>query len=253
MQIEQLERDILVVTGTEYFSNATVFLSDQGALLVDALASRNDAEELRRQLEQKEIAVRLFVLTHSFSDHLAALSCFPKVPIIAHARSQETHLMEQHVTDEEAAFYRAPNVLIQERLDIDWGRHHLELSHHPGHTPSALMIDVPDADLLLSGDVAVGNMAYVKYADVPALERSLDWARTRARTRVVQGHRGVSNSSCFARAQEYVSALRRWSRSDRRSDPSLETCLSPEVVGNEFEDFFHRRNVELIRHGSLEL
>ena len=53
MRIEQIEPDILVFVGDEYESVATAFLRNGDVLLVDALASRSDAEWMRRHLEER--------------------------------------------------------------------------------------------------------------------------------------------------------------------------------------------------------
>jgi cyclase len=253
MHVCPLERDIVVATGEQYSSNATIFLAEHGGLLVDALGSTADAEALHRYLEQQHIPVRLIVLTHGFSDHLAGLSCFPKAPILAHERTPETHAMEQLLTEEEARFYRAPTFRIRDFITIDWGAHRLEVSHRPGHTPSALMIDVPDADLLLSGDTTVGNVAYLKYAEIGALENSLHWAKSLNRKRVVQGHSGVGDPRCFEHALQYIAELRRWAQSTSTAIPTLARCLPKGIEGTDFETIFHERNVHSIKQGSLKL
>lgn len=253
MQIEYLSPDIMVATGNDSDSNATLFLSGRNALMVDALGSREDADEIERRLAQEQIAVQLIVLTHCFSDHLAALHRFPGAPLIAHERAEATRALEQHLTEEQVSFYRPPTLLLKDAITIQWGRHRLEISHHPGHTPCALLVDVPTDDLLLSGDLSVGNIAYLKYAQVQELERSLEWALARGRKRVVQGHGPVGGSECFAHALHYVSALRKWSRNGRNEALPLDTCLPKEVTGNDFEEIFHQCNVALARDGLLHL
>lgn len=51
MRKEQLETDIFSIIGDSYQSISTAFIRGDEVLLVDALASRRDAEELRDFIE----------------------------------------------------------------------------------------------------------------------------------------------------------------------------------------------------------
>lgn len=85
MRKEQLEPDIYVFVGEAYHANSTALMSGDEVLLIDGLASRQDAEELRSFIEDElKKQVRLILCTHYMSDHIAALKLFPKAQIIAH-------------------------------------------------------------------------------------------------------------------------------------------------------------------------
>src|SRR5215468_7653817 len=205
MRIEQLAEDVEVFVGDTYHSNAIIFRAKEGALLVDALASRADA----RALVAHAGPVRMIVLTHGFSDHLAALGELPGVPAVAHRAFRQTFARELFRSDEEAAFYREPAVRIAHPTEIRWGRHTLELVPLPGHTESDLVVDVPGLDTLLVGDVAVGNIAYLKYSDIPAHRAALEWCIARGRSRIVQGHQGVQPAATLVNALTYLGGVLR--------------------------------------------
>src|SRR5947209_8922574 len=137
MRIERLENDVEVFVGDTYQSNATIFRSPDGALVVDALASAADA----RALIAHAGPIRLFALTHGFSDHLAALREAPGVPAVAHRSFADTSRRERFRSDEEAAFFREANVQLDAPASIQWGRHTLQLIPMPGHTESDLVVD----------------------------------------------------------------------------------------------------------------
>ncbi len=85
MKKEQIEDDVYVLTGEAFESNSTVLIKDEEVLLIDALASRKDAENLRCFIEDElKKEVRFVLCTHFMSDHLAALKSFPNAQIIAH-------------------------------------------------------------------------------------------------------------------------------------------------------------------------
>ncbi len=85
MRKEQLEEDIFVFVGEAYQANATALVRGDEVLLVDGLASREDAEELCYFIEDDlRKQVRLILCTHYMSDHTAALRLFPRAHIVAH-------------------------------------------------------------------------------------------------------------------------------------------------------------------------
>ncbi|NTX49978.1 MBL fold metallo-hydrolase [Myxococcus sp. CA039A] len=246
----RLAPEVWVVTGEAYDSNATLFLREGEVLMVDALASRADAEALREWVAGSLRArVRQVVCTHGFSDHLAGLQAFPEASVWAHARFEETFRLERFRSDEETGFYRAPDRCVDAPLSLEWGRYTLDVFPNPGHTASTLNLDVPALDVLLSADIAVGNMAYVAYGEPADIDAALARAEARGRTRVIQGHGGVSSARTLGAARHYLRALEAAVRETRgvpervRAIP-LGACLPEDVEGGDFEAFFHRRNLD---------
>lgn len=254
MQIETLNPDLHVIVGDVYHSNSTVFIKGGDALLIDGMASREDAEKLREYVETElDKRVRFILCTHYFSDHLAALKLFPEAEIIAHKNYMHTFVTEKHRTPEEAAHFVEPSILVSESLTMKWGRHTLDIFYNPGHTMSTLGIDVEEADLLLGGDTVVGNIVYLSYSTpemfVPALRR----LQRRGRSRFLSSHMGVRRSDAIDNALCYlnrlgkkVEAARIAENEDLISKITLEDCLADGVEGTNFENIFHQRNLESI-------
>jgi cyclase len=250
LKTQSLAPDVLVVIGDTYASNATLFLQGPDVLMVDALGSRTDAEALRRFVQDELRArVRLVVSTHGFSDHLAALQAFPEALVLAHERLEDTFRAERYQSEEEAGFFRAPELRVCAPLHLQWGRHALEVFPNTGHTQSTLNIDVPALDLLFSADMAVGNMAYFAYGAPEVIDAALERAQARGRSRVIQGHGGVVSSRTLASARHYLRALESAVR-EARGEPervraiSLGACLPADVRGGGFEELFHKRNLD---------
>src|SRR4030095_13934090 len=121
--------------------------------LVDGMASFQDAEELRKKIEiDLRKQVRFIIVTHYFSDHLAALKLFPRAQIVAHQNYMLTFSNEKFRTAEEEANFVEPTMLISDALLMKWGQYTLEIFHNPGHTQSTVSIDVPEADLIMAAD-----------------------------------------------------------------------------------------------------
>lgn len=255
MREQQIEPDIHVFIGETYHSNSTAFVRGDEVLLVDGMASRADAEELRERIEVglgKQ--VRFIIATHYFSDHLAALKLFPRAEIIAHRNYLHTFSTERHRTAEEEAHFVEPTMLVSDALSMKWGRYTLEIFHNPGHTMSSLSIEVPEADLLMAGDNVVGNIAYFSYSTPDMARHALHRLKRRGRSRLVSSHQGVRDSEALANAMFYLDSLRANVRAARQSGREgdtvlripIDSCLRPELKASPYEELYHRRNLESV-------
>src|SRR5690348_4124206 len=128
MQLTELEPDILVFRGEAYESLATAFVQGREALLVDALAGPEDAEALRAHLEGRlGLKVRLILMTHYMSDHMAALRLFPGARIAAHRAYARTFLSQPDLSPEDERAFVLPSIELGGELAFDWGRHRLRV------------------------------------------------------------------------------------------------------------------------------
>lgn len=256
MQIEQVAPEIYVSIGRAYHSVATLLIKDDDVLLIDGLASREDAEKLRRFIED-DLAkkVRLIISTHYMSDHMAAFKLFPESLIIAHKGYKHTFDSQRSLTDEEAAYFVRPTIEISNGIVIRWGAYTLDIFHNPSKALSMISVDIAEADLLVVGDAILGNTVFVSSAGVPeqffvALARLQD----RGRSRVIAGHLGVYDGQSIESAlfylrslQEQVKEARRAARGDNSiREISIESCLAPNVEPSDFEKEYHQLNLSLI-------
>jgi cyclase len=255
MHVEEVETDILVCVGKTFGANSTVFIDGEDVLLVDALGGREDAEDLRRFVETElRKTVRFIISTHYFSDHMAALKLFPQSRIIAHRNYSHTFYNEKFRSDEEMAHFVEPGILIEDGLSMKWGRYTLDVFHNPGHTMSTINVDVPEADLLMVGDTMVGNMVYLAYSTPEIFKHALARLRRRGRSRVIEGHLGARSARAIDSAAFYLNSLEEKVKAARRRDRAddailgieLQNCLEADVEGTEFENIFHRRNLDSI-------
>jgi cyclase len=255
MRIQQLEPDIYILTGAHMDSNSTVIVNDNEALLVDGMASRGDAEELRRFVEEElKKRVRFIICTHFFSDHLAALNVFEDASIIAHQNYDHTFDAERFRTEEEKANFAEPDMLIGEGLRMRWGRHMLDIFYNPGHTMSTINIDIPLADLLMVGDNVVGRLVYLYYSTPKLAQTALERLRRRRRGRIVEGHDGLRDGETVSHALHYLDRLSQNVRRARLStagdeaiqEIGLDECLPTGIEGTDFEHIYHKRNLQTV-------
>lgn len=257
MNVIQIQPDLFLFIGKTYQSNSTIFVNRSEVLLVDALGSRRDAEQLQSYIEQElKKEVRFIISTHYFSDHMAALGCFPRATIIAHENYLQTFGSEKFRTEEEEGHFVEPQLLISDRLKLKWGKFTLDIFHNPGHTASTLAIDVPEAHLLFVGDTIVGNIVYLKYSTPDRFKTALENLKERSTDRrLLSSHGDVRSTDAIGNAQSYLESLGQ-RVGEVGFDESLlklplEAVMPDGVEPSSFERIFHQRNLETVLERKL--
>lgn len=152
-----------------YDVNVTVIAGERQVLLVDVRTSLREAAEVRDEVAQLPVGpVTVVAYTHAHLDHCLGGGVFADVPIWGTVGCREAliergfgHLerMPAWVPEEEHAHLRASPVVVPEHT---FRRHHrlglggrevdlLHLGH--GHTDHDLVVHVPDAGVLVAGDL----------------------------------------------------------------------------------------------------
>ncbi|MEH0936688.1 MBL fold metallo-hydrolase [Micromonospora psammae] len=204
--------------------NVTLVVGDGEALLVDSLSTAGQAAELAAAARAVTPYPWTVVNTHHHFDHCfgnAALAADPPRPVYAHElaaaalRERPDRLRREayeELRDERPALAAevaetvllAPTHTVHTETVLEIGGRRVELRHPGrGHTDGDLVVRVPDADVLVAGDL-------VEQSGPPAFEDSypLQWPEavaellrlTTPATVVVPGH-GDPVDAAFVRTQ----------------------------------------------------
>ena len=204
--------------------NVTLVVGDGAALLVDTLSTAAQARELADAARAVTPYPWTLVNTHHHFDHCfgnATLAADPPRPVYAHElaiaalRDRPDELRRaayEEIRDEQPALAAqlgdtellAPTHPVHSETMLDIGGRRVVLRHPGrGHTDADLVVQVPDADVLVAGDL-------VEQSGPPAFEESypLQWPDavaellrlTTPSTVVVPGH-GEPVDVEFVRAQ----------------------------------------------------
>ncbi|MEV4214675.1 MBL fold metallo-hydrolase [Micromonospora sp. NPDC049662] len=204
--------------------NVTLVVGDDGALLVDTLSSAGQATELAAAVRAVTDRPLTLVNTHHHYDHCfgnAVLAGDPPRPVYAHERAaaalrDDPEGLRREAYEEVRAEHPelaadladtpllAPTHAVHTETTLDLGGRRVVLRHPGrGHTDADLVAHVPDADVLVAGDL-------VEQSGPPAFEDSypLQWPDavadllrlTTPGTVVVPGHGDVVDVD-FVRAQ----------------------------------------------------
>lgn len=131
-----------------------------GALLVDPGSSPAQGRALRASVatvtDRPLVAV---VATHAHADHAFGLAAFDDLETVGHeslaaALTSPENLATAARLGVDVAELRAPRRALAVAAAYDLGDRRVEVAHlGPGHTAGDLVVVVPDADLLLVGDL----------------------------------------------------------------------------------------------------
>jgi len=179
--------------------NLALVVGRDGALLVDTGSTPAQGRRVREAVARlTDVPLVSVVVTHAHSDHLFGLAAFDDLPSVGH-ESIRVSLTSADTTGAAAALGLAPEDLrvpfreLAVAASLDLGGRRVEVAHlGPGHTAGDLVVVVPDADLLVVGDL-------VESAGPPWYgpdSRPHEWAATldgviglmTAATRAVPGH-----------------------------------------------------------------
>lgn len=145
-------------------ANAGFVIGEDGVAIVDAFQYPEAAESLLVEIRKlTPLPVRYLINTHHHIDHVAGNRVFRNAGalVVAHRnvfgwiRTENLKFFGPDQPEQRAAVedLPLPDLLVDEELTIRLGTRRLELRVLPGHTGGDLVVAVPDAKVLFSGDL----------------------------------------------------------------------------------------------------
>lgn len=202
MRLDRVAEDIFIFVSDYYAQvTATVLLTPQGAIIVDAMPLPRETRQLLSFVESHlgPNAVRYVINSHHHADHVYGNYLFEGAEIIAHdacrdmlARSGQANLEQakRNVSALAEVELRLPDMTFQKELHLHLGHRHLHLFHTPGHTPDGISIFVMEEKVLIAGD-AVMPVPHIVTGNYVQLSESLAALKALRPAFVVQGHGDV--------------------------------------------------------------
>ena len=160
LQIETIElRDNLYVLLWPRHKTATVFVAEEGLLLIDNHYLR-EAPEIDRALKAiSDLPVRYLVNTHWHLDHVASNGWWAEeATIIAHRKARlrmsGSDLLGGRKLKTPLEEYALPKVTFEDRLTLHFGGQEIQLIHFPNaHTDSDCVVWFPGLEVCVTGDI----------------------------------------------------------------------------------------------------
>jgi glyoxylase-like metal-dependent hydrolase (beta-lactamase superfamily II) len=223
---------VFVLRYPEFDVNVTLVVGSDAALLVDTLATATQARALATAVAAVTRAPLRIVNTHDHWDHCGGNGYFPAAPVFAHPEAVaaiaravdqvdcwQEWLHDYPGRDIHAADIRVPDRPVVHEAVLDLGGRTARLCHPGrGHTAGDLLVHVPDAHLVVAGDL-VEESGPPQFDDAYPLE----WPDTvtallALEPRVVVPGHGAVCDAAFVRAQHAELAELSWLIRDGHGD-----------------------------------
>ncbi len=202
MRIDRVAEDIFVFISDLYVQvTSTLLLTDQGAILIDALPFPSEAREVQAFVGERlgPDGVRYLILTHHHADHVYGAYVFEGAEIISHdlcrqllARLGPSSLEQAKKSTPALAEVelRLPDMTFQSEMRIHLGHRDLHLFHTPGHTPDGISVYVEGEKVIVAGDLMM-PVPYIVHGDIAEMKRSMQRFVELRPDFIVQGHGNV--------------------------------------------------------------
>ncbi|MEW6524187.1 MAG: MBL fold metallo-hydrolase [Bacillota bacterium] len=211
--------------------NAGYIITARGTVVVDALASLDDAHQLRQEIRDNGGADPVYVVnTHFHPDHVTGNQAF-EAPVIAHqactAQGANPWFVAVH-----------PEITFSHGLTLQLGGTTIHIEHLGGHTACSSTVYLPDHQLCYSGDLLfVGRYPFVKDASLQDWVRALQRLAARPVRIMVPGHGPVLEGSHILKEiqaridffQQLLTAARRARAQGMPLDAAANSGLFPEL------------------------
>ena len=266
----RLTPDFWLAQSELYATNSGIWLSQGQACLVDPGLLPVEIEAIVTFLAEQEAEPQTIILTHSHWDHLLGPARLTGAEVIAQANyvdqvsGEKGRRLQRQIADWEAGLDIAregpfvapqPDTLFEDTLDVNVGKHVLELRHAPGHSPDQLVIYWPDEALLWAADMLSDlEIPYVIH-NLAAYERTLAMLSTWEVGTLIPGHGQFTSASGeirtrIAQDRVYLKALReRVTQAVGQGQSVAETVASCADMRYRYPDENagpHRLNVETV-------
>lgn len=201
-------------------SNAGVIAGDDGAVVIDTLATQRRAHRLREFVDGLPVGPRRTVVnTHHHGDHTFGNQVFgPAATIVAHERAVEemveTGLALTHLwPDVEWGAVRVtlPTTTFADRITLAVGTTRVQLIHvGPAHTTNDIVAWLPESRVLFAGDVVLAGCApFSLMGSVSGTIAAIERLRALGARTVVCGHGPVAGPEVFDENAAYLRWIQR--------------------------------------------
>jgi len=208
-------------SGTAGSSNAAVLLGDDGATVVDTLLVPSMADGIRAAIAHRGLRADLLLYTHPHADHVGGSAAFPEARLLADPVTADSvrrlaaepellpRLFPAFADELALAGPRVPEPIGASDRLLLVGRGEA-FRTGPGHTPVDLVVHVPDAGVLVAGDLCfnqVTPLALPGHADIGGWVAALDRLIALGPAVVVPGHGPAGGVDILHAVRQWLTAV----------------------------------------------
>jgi glyoxylase-like metal-dependent hydrolase (beta-lactamase superfamily II) len=161
LSVERVKDDLYMISGDG--GNVAVFVTDEGALLVDDMFDRNHADLLAAVASITEQPVKYVLNTHQHDDHAGGdLKMLAIANVIAHknVRANLSDIQQPYYEDTPGTPIGLPNITFADEFAVHLGGREIWTKHFGrGHTNGDVIVYFPALKTIHTGDLFLARAA----------------------------------------------------------------------------------------------
>jgi cyclase len=198
--------------------NTSLVVTKEGVVVIDTPMVPANAKKWAKEAS-KFGPLRYVINTEPHGDHISG-NCYFGGTLVAHEGTREA-ILAAKVDDIKGMLrmmapdslpldkdfrYRPPDVTFSQQLTLYLGDHTFHLINMPGHSPYQVAVYVPEERIVFTSDNVVnGGTPFFRQALPKEWLKSLKKYQKLDVDKVVPGHGGISDKSCFEEMYNTVS------------------------------------------------
>lgn len=170
LRIERVKGGLYMISGEG--GNVAVYVTGEGAILVDDMFDRNHAGILAQVKSVTSQPVRYVINTHQHDDHAGGdFKMLPIAEVIAHrnVRANLEHIKQPYYEDTPGTPIGLPRITFSDEFSLHLGGKEVRAKHFGrGHTNGDAIIYFPELKTIHTGDLFLGRLSGRAQAAAPA-------------------------------------------------------------------------------------
>jgi glyoxylase-like metal-dependent hydrolase (beta-lactamase superfamily II) len=251
--IERIKDNLYKIGGAG--SNTTVFVTDEGVVLVDTKLANNGEAILKQVQTVTDKPVSMIINTHTHPDHNGSNDFFkaarPAIQVVAHENTAKWVAANQRANPA-----MKPDRTYTDRLTLGSGQDRIELYYFgAGHTNGDAFVVFPSVRAMNVGDLMAWNMAPLidpaTGGSVIALPDTLEKAVKGIRDveLVIEGHGNVNSWQGFRDYAEFNRALLTAAKTALSRNQTPEQALAELEKNSKFGVFLKEELLKDLEYG----
>lgn len=238
----------------------------QGTLAIDSPLRPEDARSWKATLLTLSRGThRLMVILDIHADRTLGSKSI-EFPIIGHEQTAaafkerttvfkgqniETGSEWEHYPEVSGTRWERPNITFSNQLQLQWDGPKIQIEHHPGPTPGAVWVNIPEEKVVFVGDTVVVNQPpFLARADFEAWHDTLNLLASRQFTdyKIVSGRGGLVTIDDVRKQRQFLKSIhgRLETMAKRKSKPEDTHKMVPALLKKisfpkKYEAFYSQR------------
>ncbi|MBC8505871.1 MAG: hypothetical protein ISR58_03520 [Anaerolineales bacterium] len=237
-----------------------------GTLLIDSPLRSDEAHSWKSTLLTQSRGMHRLMVILDFHEDRTLGSRAIDFPIVAHeftaeAFQERTTIFKgqnnergaewEHFPEVSGTRWERPNITFNEQIALNWGDSEICIEHHPGPTPGATWVHIPEKKILFIGDAVTPNQPpFLARANLEIWHETLNLLASRQYSdyTIISGRGGRINIDEVRDQRKFLKSIdgRLKTISNRNADPEETLKIVPALMNkisypSKMENFFFQR------------